>query len=81
MLPRVILHNGVSVDGRMDWFMETLAYTTNWLSAGKQMPCCRAVTRCSPNVPIKALLYTLVAGLGEMLILGVLYGLTLKPKM
>jgi hypothetical protein len=31
------------------------------------------------NVPIEALLYSLVAGLGEMLILGVLYGLTLKP--
>ncbi len=31
------------------------------------------------NVPLKALLYSLVAGLGEMLILGVLYGLALKP--
>ena len=31
------------------------------------------------NIPIEALLYSLVAGLGEMLILGVLYGLTLKP--
>jgi len=31
------------------------------------------------NVPIGALVYTLVAGLGEMLILGILYGLTLKP--
>ena len=31
------------------------------------------------NVPVKALLYSLVAGFGEMLILGVLYGLTLKP--
>ena len=30
-------------------------------------------------VPVKTLLYTLVAGLGEMLILGVLFGLTLKP--
>ena len=29
------------------------------------------------NVPVVALLYSLVAGLGEMLILGVLYGLTL----
>ncbi len=29
-------------------------------------------------VPGEALLYSLVAGLGEMLILGVLYGLTLK---
>ena len=31
------------------------------------------------NVPIGALLYTLMTGLGEMLILGILYGLTLKP--
>ncbi len=31
------------------------------------------------NVPIRALLYTLVAGLGEMLVLGILYGLTLRP--
>ena len=31
------------------------------------------------DVPAGALLYTLVAGLGEMLILGVVYGLTLKP--
>ncbi len=31
------------------------------------------------NVTIEALLYSLIAGLGEMLILGVLYGLTLKP--
>jgi hypothetical protein len=33
------------------------------------------------NVPIGALLYTLITGLGEMLILGILYGLTLKPMM
>ena len=31
------------------------------------------------NVPVNTLLYTLVAGLGEMLILGAFYGLTLKP--
>jgi hypothetical protein len=31
------------------------------------------------NVPSAALFYSLVAGLGEMLILGVLYGLTLRP--
>ena len=31
------------------------------------------------KVPVEALLYSLVAGLGEMLILGVLYGLALKP--
>ena len=31
------------------------------------------------NVPMGALLYSLITGLGEMLILGILYGLTLKP--
>ena len=31
------------------------------------------------NVPNEVLFYSLVAGLGEMLILGLLYGLTLKP--
>jgi hypothetical protein len=31
------------------------------------------------KVPWKALLYTLLAGLGEMLILGILYGLALHP--
>jgi hypothetical protein len=31
------------------------------------------------KVPLKALLYTLLAGLGEMLILGMLYGLALQP--
>jgi hypothetical protein len=31
------------------------------------------------NVPGETLLYTLITGLGEMLILGILYGLTLKP--
>jgi hypothetical protein len=31
------------------------------------------------RVPAKALLYSLAAGFGEMLLLGVLYGLTLKP--
>ena len=31
------------------------------------------------NVPVGALLYTLITGLGEMLILGILYGLSLKP--
>jgi len=31
------------------------------------------------TVPIGALLYTLITGLCEMLILGILYGLTLKP--
>ena len=31
------------------------------------------------KISVQTLLYSLVAGLGEMLILGVLYGLTLKP--
>ena len=31
------------------------------------------------KVPLKALFYTLLAGLGEMLVLGILYGLTLQP--
>jgi len=31
------------------------------------------------NVPVETLLYCLVTGLGEMLILGALYALTLKP--
>jgi hypothetical protein len=31
------------------------------------------------NVPLEASLYSIISGLGEMLILGVLYGLTLKP--
>jgi len=31
------------------------------------------------KVPVKALLYTLLTGLGEMLILGILYGLALQP--
>ncbi len=33
------------------------------------------------RIPVRALLYTLLAGLAEMLILGVLYGLTLKPAL
>jgi hypothetical protein len=31
------------------------------------------------NVPVGALFYTLVARLGEMVILGIFYGLTLRP--
>jgi hypothetical protein len=31
------------------------------------------------NIPASALVYTLLAGLGEMLILGILFGLTLRP--
>jgi hypothetical protein len=31
------------------------------------------------TIPVQTLLYSLLAGFGEMLILGALYGLTLKP--
>ncbi|MEW6405223.1 MAG: hypothetical protein AB1649_25810 [Chloroflexota bacterium] len=31
------------------------------------------------TIPLQTILYNLIAGLGEMLILGLLYGLTLKP--
>jgi hypothetical protein len=32
-------------------------------------------------IPARSLLYTAIAGLGEMLVLGILYGLTLHPSM
>lgn len=32
------------------------------------------------NIPAKTLMYSLITGLGEMLILGILYGLTLRSK-
>jgi hypothetical protein len=32
------------------------------------------------NIPAKTLMYSLITGLGEMLILGILYGLTLHSK-
>ena len=31
------------------------------------------------TIPVKTLLYTILTGLGEMLVIGLLYGLTLKP--
>jgi len=47
------------------WFFRVVMYTASqWMMF---------------NVPIEVLLYSLVTGLGEMLILGVFYGLTLKP--
>ena len=47
------------------WFFRVVMYTASqWVMF---------------NVPGKTLFYTLVTGLGEMLILGLLYGLTLKP--
>ncbi len=47
------------------WFFRVVMYTASqWVMF---------------NIPVETSLYSLVAGLGEMLILGVLYGLTLKP--
>ena len=47
------------------WFFRVVMYTaSHWMMY---------------NVPVETLLYSLLAGLGEMLILGLLYGLTLKP--
>jgi hypothetical protein len=47
------------------WFFRVVMYTASqWVMF---------------NLPVEALLYSLVTGLGEMLVLGVLYGLTLKP--
>ncbi len=33
------------------------------------------------KIPVRTLLYSLATGLGEMLILGILFGLTLKPPL
>ena len=47
------------------WFFRTVMYAASqWVMF---------------NIPVETLFYSLVAGLGEMLILGVHYGLTLKP--
>ena len=46
------------------WFFRVVMYTaSHWMMY---------------NVPVETLLYSLLAGLGEMLVLGLLYGLTLK---
>jgi hypothetical protein len=51
--------------GVMVWFFRVVMYVASqWIMF---------------NVPGRTLLYSLAAGFGEMLILGVLYGLTLKP--
>ena len=58
------LFKGVSF-ALLIWFFRVVMYTASqWVMF---------------NVTLEASLYSLVAGLGEMLILGVLYGLTLKP--
>ena len=49
------------------WFFRVVMYTASqWVMF---------------KIPMQTLLYTLVTGLGEMLVLGMLYGLTLKPGM
>jgi len=48
------------------WFFRVVMYTaTQWMTL---------------NIPVKALVYMLVTGLVEMLVIGILYGLTLKPS-
>lgn len=60
------LVKGLSFAGII-WFFRTVMYAASqWVMF---------------KIPIKTLLYSLLAGIGEMLILGVLYGLTLKPSM
>jgi hypothetical protein len=58
------LAKGVSF-ALLAWFFRVVMYTASqWMMY---------------TVPSNTLLYSLAAGLGEMLILGVFYGLTLKP--
>jgi hypothetical protein len=53
--------------GLMVWFFRVVMYAAaQWVMF---------------TVPLRSLLYTTVAGLGEMLVLGVFYGLTLRPSM
>jgi len=53
--------------GVMTWFFRVVMYTASQWTMFK--------------IPLKTSLYSLAAGLVEMLILGVLYGLTLKPSL
>jgi hypothetical protein len=58
------LVKGLSFAG-LAWFFRVVMYAASqWMTV---------------QVPMGAVLYILVAGLAEMLILGILYGLTLKP--
>jgi hypothetical protein len=55
---------GLSFAGLL-WFLRVImSVVSNWMMY---------------NIPVKSLLYTLVAGLGETLVLGILYGLFLTP--
>lgn len=57
------LIKGISF-GLIAWFFRVVMYAaTQWMTL---------------NVPLAALVYSLATGLGEMLVLGILYGLTLK---
>lgn len=59
------LLKGVSF-GLMAWFLRVaMSVASQWMTY---------------NVPGSTLVYSLLAGLGEMLVLGILYGLTLRPK-
>lgn len=59
------LVKGVSFALMVWFFRVAMSVATQWMTF---------------NVPVGALAYTLVAGLGEMLALGVLYGLTLRTS-
>jgi len=51
--------------GFMVWFFRVVMYiASQWVIV---------------NVPVGALIYSLVTGLGEMLVIGIVYGLTLRP--
>ena len=57
------LRKGISFALLVWFFRVVMGVATQWMTL---------------NVPAAALVYTLLAGLGEMLVLGVLYGTTLK---
>ena len=58
------LLKGISF-GLLVWFFRVVMHiATTWMTL---------------NVPISAVVYALLTGLAEMLILGILYGLTLRP--
>ncbi len=59
------LVKGISFAFMIWFFRVVMSVATQWMTF---------------NVSGSALLYTLLTGLGEMLILGILYGLTLKPS-
>ena len=60
------LLKGISFAGIVWFFRVVMSTASEWMMF---------------RVPPRTLLYSLVAGLGEMLVLGVLYGLTLQPPM